>query len=93
LQKFDEELTKENQSFVKEMVYSRFGAPAIIHGVETLAQPKSLLAQEPVVSGQWSPGVRRTGIIARKIGVYPMWMKNGKKVATTLLQVSLFLLF
>jgi large subunit ribosomal protein L3 len=84
---FDEGLTKENQAFVKEMVYARYGPPAVIHGVETFAQPKSVLAQEPVVSGQWSPGVRRSGLIARKIGIYPMWLKNGTKVATTLLHV------
>ncbi|XP_065353618.1 large ribosomal subunit protein uL3m [Cloeon dipterum] len=84
---FDEQLTKENQAFVKEMVYAKYGPPAIIHGVETLDLSRSLLKQEPVVSGEWSPGIRRTGLIARKIGVYPMWMKDGKKVATTLLQV------
>ncbi|XP_059471364.1 large ribosomal subunit protein uL3m [Neocloeon triangulifer] len=84
---FDEGLTKENQAFVKEMVYRRFGPPAIINGVETFDQSRSVLKQEPVVAGEWAPGVRRTGLIARNIGVYPMWMKDGTKIATTLLQV------
>lgn len=89
-QTFDQELTKENQAFVKEMVYAKHGPPAIIQGVETFAQP-SFLKDEPIEYGKWSPGVRRTGLIARKIGVYPLWMKNGKKISTTLLQVSTIL--
>lgn len=90
-QTFDQELTKENQAFVKEMVYAKHGPPAIIQGVETFAQP-SVLKDEPIEYGKWSPGVRRTGLIARKIGVYPLWMKNGKKISTTLLQVSTILI-
>lgn len=31
--------------------------------------------------------MQRTGLIARKIGVYPLWLKDGKKITTTLLQV------
>lgn len=31
--------------------------------------------------------MQRTGLIARKIGVYPLWLKDGKKISTTLLQV------
>jgi large subunit ribosomal protein L3 len=85
-QTFDQGLTKENQAFVKEMVHARYGPPAIIQGVETFAQP-SALNEEPINYGQWSPGVRRTGLIARKIGVYPLWTKDGKKISTTLLQV------
>lgn len=41
---------------------------------------------EPVA--QWRRGLRRTGLIAKKIGVYPLWLKNGKKVHSTLLQVN-----
>lgn len=26
-------------------------------------------------------------MIARKIGIYPLWLKNGKKISTTLLQI------
>lgn len=37
--------------------------------------------------------MQRTGVIARKIGVYPLWLKNGEKITTTLLQASVFLLF
>lgn len=36
----------------------------------------------------WNPQTRRVGLIARKIGNYPLWTKDGKKVLTTLLQVG-----
>jgi large subunit ribosomal protein L3 len=87
LQKYDEGLTPENQHFVKEMVHARFGPPAIISGVETLAQPRSVLRDQPMERGEWAPGVRRSGLIARKIGIYPMWKEDGTKITTTLLQV------
>ncbi|XP_071036392.1 large ribosomal subunit protein uL3m isoform X2 [Parasteatoda tepidariorum] len=29
----------------------------------------------------------RTGVIARKIGIYPLWTKSGQRIMTTLLQV------
>ncbi|GBP87001.1 39S ribosomal protein L3, mitochondrial [Eumeta japonica] len=38
-------------------------------------------------NAEWNPRTRRVGVIARKIGNYPIWLKNGKKVQTTLLQV------
>lgn len=36
---------------------------------------------------EWAAPLRRTGVIARKIGIYPMWTKEGKKISATLLQV------
>lgn len=36
----------------------------------------------------WNKKIRRTGVIAKKIGVYPLWTKKGHRVQTTLLQVS-----
>jgi hypothetical protein len=30
---------------------------------------------------------KRTGLIAIKLGSYPQWLKDGKKIYTTLLQV------
>lgn len=36
---------------------------------------------------EWTPDMRRTGVIARKIGVVPIWLKSGKKIMTTMLQV------
>lgn len=41
---------------------------------------------EPIT--EWRKGMQRTGLIAKKIGVYPLWLKNGKRVSSTLLQVN-----
>lgn len=37
---------------------------------------------------EWNSRTRRVGLIARKIGNYPLWSKDGKKMLTTLLQVQ-----
>nr|CAD7403005.1 unnamed protein product [Timema poppensis] len=84
-QKYNESLTRENKSFIKEVVEDKYGPQAIIGGVTTYQQ--SPLKNEPMEKGTWFPGVRRTGVIARKIGIYPMWMNDGTKVFSTLLQV------
>jgi large subunit ribosomal protein L3 len=74
------------------MVHARFGPPVIMGGVSTFAQqPQSVLKSEPMPRGEWSPGIRRTGLVARKIGIYPMWLKNGDRILTTLLQVPVSL--
>ncbi|KAJ9594839.1 hypothetical protein L9F63_013876, partial [Diploptera punctata] len=83
--KYEEHLTPQNKTFIKDVVESEYGPPAIIGGVSIYQQ--SPLKVEPMERGTWKPGCRRTGLIARKIGVYPMWLKDGKKVLTTLLQV------
>lgn len=70
------------------MVHARFGPPAIIGGVETFSQSQSVLKEQPMPRGEWSPGVRRAGLITRKIGIYPMWEQDGTKILTTLLQVQ-----
>lgn len=37
--------------------------------------------------GEWTPMAIRTGVIARKIGIYPLWDTKGNRMLTTLLQV------
>ncbi|PSN57774.1 hypothetical protein C0J52_07268 [Blattella germanica] len=83
--RYDEQLTPENKAFIKDVVHDQFGPPAIIGGVSTYQQ--SPLKVEPMERGTWFPGCKRSGVIARKIGIYPMWLKDGKKVLTTLLHV------
>ena len=87
-QKYEENLTSENKEFIQDVIQSQYGPPAIIGGISTYQQ--SPLKVEPMKRGIWQPGLKRTGVIARKIGVYPMWQKDGKKVLTTLLQVCDF---
>lgn len=57
----------------------KFGAPAILNG--------SLLKVQEQSAQEWLPNYRRTGVVARKIGQYPLWRKDGYKIRTTLLQV------
>lgn len=67
-------MTPANQEFVKEVVQDVYS--------------KQLpLQKELLTNVEWTPKLQRTGVIARKIGVYPLWFKNGKKTSTTLLQV------
>ncbi|XP_068221689.1 large ribosomal subunit protein uL3m-like [Palaemon carinicauda] len=70
---YPENITPENQAFVSEVVANEYSSP---------------LKAVPWERGQWNEKVRRCGVIARKIGVYPMWKKDGTKLLTTLLQVS-----
>jgi hypothetical protein len=90
-QKYEEDLTPNNKSFIRDVVHDKYGPPAIIGGVTTYQQ--SPLKVQPMDRGSWFPGCKRSGLIARKIGIYPMWLKDGTKVLTTLLHVSLFLTF
>ncbi|OQR72463.1 39S ribosomal protein L3 [Tropilaelaps mercedesae] len=72
----EDHLTKENKAFLVEEAQKAYLAPG-----------ESPLREEPWPVGEWTPGARRTGILARKIGIYPMWTKDGKRLLTTLLQV------
>lgn len=57
---------------------------------EALESP--LTENKAITPAQWVPNTRRVGLIARKIGNYPLWTKDGKKKQTTLLQVIIILL-
>ncbi|GFG41093.1 hypothetical protein Cfor_00554 [Coptotermes formosanus] len=83
--KYEEHLTPENKSFIQEVIHDKYGPPTVIGGISTYKQ--SPLKLQPMERGSWFPGCRRTGVIARKIGIYPMWLKDGTRVLTTLLQV------
>ncbi|XP_044732418.1 39S ribosomal protein L3, mitochondrial-like [Chrysoperla carnea] len=80
----DEKISQENSEFIKDVISEKFGPPAIIGGIQTYNTP---LKTEPLKSVEWTPGLRRTGTIAKKIGIYPMWLKDGTKISTTLLQI------
>ncbi|KAI1285457.1 39S ribosomal protein L3, mitochondrial [Halotydeus destructor] len=70
-----DDLTTENRAFLDNLVE-----------LEKAATP--LRADLPADRPQWTPDSRRVGLVARKIGIYPMWKKNGKRTLTTVLQVS-----
>ncbi|CAH0557694.1 unnamed protein product [Brassicogethes aeneus] len=69
----EEFLTHENKEFLREIVQDK------------VVESESKL---PVVSPkEWNDKLQRTGVIARKVGIYPMWLKDGTRIQTTLLQV------
>jgi hypothetical protein len=78
-------MTEDNQEFVKQVVLDEFGPPSI---PESSGMPYVSPLKEVVrPRGEWQPRSVRTGLIARKIGIYPMWDKEGKRFLATLLQV------
>lgn len=83
---FQDYITPENHTFIKEIVHEQFGAPAVIKGVQTY-QSTSLIKSDELEKHAWDPAFRRTGVLGRKIGQYPLWLKNGTRIDTTLLQV------
>ncbi|XP_013182888.1 large ribosomal subunit protein uL3m [Amyelois transitella] len=75
----EDQVTQENKQFLEEVLKDR---------LKIQTEKESPLAQvDTQVVGHWTPRTRRVGLIARKIGNYPVWDKNGKKLLTTLLQV------
>ncbi|XP_052849551.1 39S ribosomal protein L3, mitochondrial [Drosophila gunungcola] len=83
--RYDDHMTAENKQFVNELGGENFGVPAIKKDVqENLIKTKEAAANE----ASWNPGLRRCGLIARKIGQYPLWLKNGERIRTTLLQIA-----
>lgn len=75
-------LTQENKQFVEEVMKDK---------MKVQAELESPLANNGDQSiQQWAPTTRRVGVIARKIGNYPIWSKDGKKMLATLLQVVIY---
>lgn len=73
----EEYITKENKDFIQEVIEFKYA--------NSQNSPLKSVLIEPNI--EWRKGLRRTGLIAKKIGIYPMWLKNGKRVNTTLLQI------
>ncbi|XP_045471262.1 39S ribosomal protein L3, mitochondrial [Harmonia axyridis] len=66
-------LTSENKEFIKEVVTDKY----------SVIKPET-----PINTNiEWTDKMKRTGLIGRKIGIYPLWLKNGKKIQTTLIQI------
>jgi len=71
----DEPLTEDNKLFIKEYIDKKYNGP---------------LKEEftPWARGKFEIGTRRPGVLAVKIGVQPLWLKNGRQIMTTMLQVQ-----
>ena len=78
--RYNEALTPENKEFLSEVVISR-------QGLLNWENKSPLNAELIQPISEWTKRSKRTGLIGKKIGVYPMWLKNGKRVLSTLLQI------
>ena len=84
----EDQITGDNKSFIKEVLHDKFGPPALIKGLPTYTNAsQSLIKQDDIVQVEWNKNLKRTGAIGRKIGQYPLWLKNGERVRTTLIQL------
>lgn len=80
LQSGDDNLTLDNKQFLEEVLQDKSTSQAAV--TSPLANVNAAAVRE------WDERTRRVGLIARKIGNYPLWLKDGSKVQTTLLQVG-----
>lgn len=76
----------ENKRFLKEVVERDFGKQINHKGVE-MYESKTLLKVPQIEPQTWTKGTIRCGVIARKLGHYPLWKKDGTRITTTVLQV------
>nr|CAG4649387.1 EOG090X07HN [Scapholeberis mucronata]SVE93663.1 EOG090X07HN [Scapholeberis mucronata] len=72
----EEPITADNHRFLKEVIQDKYKNKSPIKGSE-LEMEKT----------EWTPKTRRSGVIARNIGIHQLWMKDGKKALCTLLHV------
>lgn len=76
---YDEQLTPQNEEFFKQFLEDRY----------SLDNGASPLEKEPwQVDQKFTEHSVRTGILAQKLGSFPMWSKKGVKISTTCLMVS-----
>uniref|UniRef100_G7NXZ9 Large ribosomal subunit protein uL3m n=1 Tax=Macaca fascicularis TaxID=9541 RepID=G7NXZ9_MACFA len=75
---WDEHLSEENVPFIKQLVSDEDKAQ--------LASKLCPLKDEPWPIHPWEPGSFRVGLIALKLGMMPLWTKDGEKHVVTLLQ-------
>ncbi|KAH9424236.1 54S ribosomal protein L3 [Dermatophagoides pteronyssinus] len=71
-------LTKENKKFLDDIDHSK---------QEPFQNNKSPLKIEQLEKCEYEEGSMRCGVIAKKIGVQPMWTKDGQRLLTSVLQI------
>ncbi|XP_070576229.1 large ribosomal subunit protein uL3m-like isoform X2 [Ptychodera flava] len=72
----ESDITEENLQFTYEL-----------GKVQHLLKP-SPLKREPWHIEKWTEKSKRSGVIAIKLGMVPMWTVNGERITTTMLQVQ-----
>lgn len=74
---YDENLTPENEQFFQQFLNDKYSLNS------------SPLKTEPWSSDEtFTDGSARTGLIAKKLGQFPMWTTDGRRLVTTCLMVS-----
>lgn len=71
----DEPVVKENREFLQELITEQYRGPL----------KQELAPYSP--DGKWRMWSRRCGVLGVKIGVQPLWLKDGRWISTTLIQV------
>jgi len=82
--KWSENLSAKNHEHARQLATERSRAAN-----ELALEKTSILSNDvhwPIY--KYKPGSRRTGMLMRKLGVQPLWLRDGKRVITTLFQVS-----
>lgn len=77
---WDEHLSEENVPFIKQLVSDEDKAQ--------LASKLCPLKDEPWPIRPWEQGSARVGLVAVKLGMMPLWTKDGQRHVVTLLQVQ-----
>ncbi len=88
----DDPITSANRDFLEQCKVDAYVDTRVDVGGGDGGDGDSPLRADltPWPRGEWLPDERftRCGLIGRKIGMQPMWLKNGKKVMSTLVQVE-----
>ncbi|XP_023683364.1 large ribosomal subunit protein uL3m [Paramormyrops kingsleyae] len=77
---WDEHLSKDNTEFLRKDVAEEYDS--------LTASKLHPLKDDPWPRHKWEPGSRRVGLVALKLGMMPVWTKQGERHAVTLLQVQ-----
>ncbi|XP_078520001.1 large ribosomal subunit protein uL3m [Lissotriton helveticus] len=76
---WDEHLSEENKTFLKQCTAEEY---------RTLTASKlNPLKDDPWPIHPWAPGSSRVGLVAVKLGMVPLWTKDGERHAVTILKV------
>ncbi|XP_068603330.1 large ribosomal subunit protein uL3m [Brachionichthys hirsutus] len=77
---FDEHLTEDNKEYMRKSVAEDYQ--------RLTAEKLNPLKDEPWQRHEWTEGSRRVGLVVVKLGMAPIWNKNGEQHAVTMLQVQ-----
>ncbi|XP_068189014.1 large ribosomal subunit protein uL3m [Antennarius striatus] len=77
---FDEHLTEDNTEYMRKSMAEEYQ--------RLTAERLNPLKDEPWERHKWTEGSRRVGLVVVKLGMAPIWDKNGQLHPVTLLQVQ-----